>query len=88
MNYAWANPSEFGGEDQHIAVNTRVIDNVLQDHHGAIATQFFPAWVGILASDVYVEIGSPAVTFNSTWNIFSLMLQPFLNAAGERVLEL
>lgn len=45
MNYAYENPGEFGGKNRFIPVDPIVIDNLLENHEGAIAVQFFPDWV-------------------------------------------
>ncbi|KZS92199.1 hypothetical protein SISNIDRAFT_401499, partial [Sistotremastrum niveocremeum HHB9708] len=72
-NKSYRHPELFGGSDQLIPVNPRLIDLLLADHPGEEATQFFPPWFHELALEAYRRVGSPELSFMQAWSTFRLM---------------
>ena len=78
-DYAFEHPEEFGGENQLIEVDIGVINVLLQNHPGEVATRFYSPRVNDIATAIYVGVGSPAITFESAWEVFALMIDEFWN---------
>lgn len=74
--YTYSFPEQFGGEDQLVRGDMNLIDQIMENHQGKAAMEFFPAWFDVVASHVFVLVGQPERSFKTAWDVFDIMLEP------------